>query len=137
MTAQAVDADGWYHSGDIGVLDEDGNLSITDRISDVIIRGGENISAQEVEEQLLGIAGVAEAAVVGAPDPRYGERPAAFLRLLPGAEAPTMEAVQAHLRAVGLAKQKWPESLHEVVDLFLRIIHAEGSAAGGCDIEPL
>ena len=47
------DDDGWYHTGDVGVLDDDGYLAITDRISDVIIRGGENISAQEIEEQLL------------------------------------------------------------------------------------
>ena len=54
LTAAAFDADGWYHTGDVGVLDDDGYLTITDRISDIIIRGGENISAQEVEELLLG-----------------------------------------------------------------------------------
>ena len=58
------DDEGWYRTGDVGVLDDDGYLSITDRVSDVIIRGGENISAQEVEEQLLGLPSVAEVAVV-------------------------------------------------------------------------
>ena len=117
LTASVFDEDGWYRTGDVGVLDDDGYLSITDRVADVIIRGGENISAQEVEEVLLGLAPVAEVAVVGTPDDRLGERTAAVLRLHEGATAPTLEEVRAHLAAVGLAKQKWPESLHEVTDL--------------------
>jgi acyl-CoA synthetase len=117
LTAAVFDEEGWYRTGDVGVLDDDGYLTITDRVADVIIRGGENISAQEVEEVLLGLAPVAEVAVVGAPDERLGERAAAVLRLHEGATAPTLEEVRAHLAAVGLAKQKWPESLHEVTDL--------------------
>ena len=62
LTASVFDADGWYRTGDVGVLDDDGYLTITDRVSDIIIRGGENISAQEVEELLLGLDGVAEVA---------------------------------------------------------------------------
>ena len=77
------DDDGWYHTGDIGVLDDDGYLTITDRKADVIIRGGENISAVEVEEPLLGMPGVAEAVVVAAPDARLGEHVVAVLRMLP------------------------------------------------------
>jgi acyl-CoA synthetase (AMP-forming)/AMP-acid ligase II len=99
------------------ILDEDGYLAITDRVSDVIIRGGENLSAQEIEEQLLLLPGVAEAAVVAAPDPRLGERAAAVLRLLPGASAPSLDEVRARFAEAGMAKQKWPESLHVVVDL--------------------
>lgn len=72
LTEAAFDDDGWYRTGDVGVLDADGYLTITDRKSDVIIRGGENISALEVEEVLLGMAAVAEAVVVAAPDPRLG-----------------------------------------------------------------
>ena len=78
------DDDGWYHTGDVGVLDDDGYLSITDRISDVIIRGGENISAQEVEELLLGLDAVAEVGVVAAPDDRLGERAVAIIRIREG-----------------------------------------------------
>ncbi len=96
------------------MLDDDGWLAITDRISDVIIRGGENISAQEVEELLMGLEAVAEVAVVAAPDDRFGERAAAVLRLQADATAPTLDDVRAHLGAAGLARQKWPESLHQV-----------------------
>lgn len=116
LTAKAFDAEGWYRTGDVGVLDAEGYLTITDRLSDIIIRGGENISAQEVEEQLLGLSAIAEVSVVGIPDNKYGERTAAVMRLHVGAVPPTLEAVREHLSGVGLAKQKWPESLHVVAD---------------------
>jgi acyl-CoA synthetase (AMP-forming)/AMP-acid ligase II len=116
LTETAFDADGWYRTGDVGVLDDDGYLTITDRLSDIIIRGGENISAQEVEELLLGIDAVAEVSVVGAPDARYGERAAAVIRLRPGAALPSLKAVQHHLASTGLARQKWPEQIYAVGD---------------------
>ncbi|MGW0246134.1 AMP-binding protein [Nocardia goodfellowii] len=116
LDEKAFDADGWYHTGDVGTLDADGYLTITDRKSDVIIRGGENISAIEVEEVLLGIPGVAEAVVVAVPDERLGERAAAALRLKAGSAMPTLDAVRTHFADVGLAKQKWPEQLHQVSD---------------------
>jgi acyl-CoA synthetase (AMP-forming)/AMP-acid ligase II len=114
LTAKVVDADGWYHTGDIGVLDDDGYLTITDRVSDIIIRGGENISAQEVEELLLGLDAIAEASVVAAPDDRLGEHAAAIVRVRDGAAPPTLSDVRDHLAAAGLARQKWPEELHAV-----------------------
>lgn len=117
LTAAAFDADGWYHTGDVGVLDPDGYLSITDRISDVIIRGGENISAAELEEALMMLPGVAEVAVVAAPDPRMGEHAAAFVRMVEGRVAPDLPAVRRHLEAAGIARQKWPEELLAVDDL--------------------
>jgi acyl-CoA synthetase (AMP-forming)/AMP-acid ligase II len=116
LTASVFDDEGWYRTGDVGVLDADGFLSITDRVSDVIIRGGENISAAEVEEVLLGMPGIAEIAVVAAPDDRLGERAAAIVRMREGEAAPTLDELRAHLAAAGLAKQKWPESVHEVTD---------------------
>lgn len=119
LTAKVFDADGWYSTGDVGVLDADGYLTITDRLSDIIIRGGENISAQEVEELLMGLGAIAEVSVVGAPDERLGERAAAVVRLHGSLDAPTLDAVRAHLDGAGLARQKWPESLH-VVDDFPR-----------------
>ena len=117
LTAQVFDDDGWYRTGDVGFLDDDGFLTITDRVSDIIIRGGENISAQEIEEQLLGLASVVEVAVVAVPDDRLGEHAAAVVRTAPDTAAPSMDDVRAHLADVGLAKQKWPESLHVVDDL--------------------
>ncbi|GAA2737352.1 AMP-binding protein [Actinocorallia aurantiaca] len=116
LTEAAFDEEGWYRTGDIGVLDEDGYLTITDRKSDIIIRGGENISALEVEEALLALPGVAEAAVVAVPDERLGEHAAAVVRLRPGHSLPSLEEVRVHLEGVGLARQKWPEELHEVAD---------------------
>jgi acyl-CoA synthetase (AMP-forming)/AMP-acid ligase II len=116
LTAQVVDDDGWYHTGDIGVLDDEGYLTITDRISDVIIRGGENISAQEVEELLLGLPTVAEVSVIAEPDERLGEHAAAVVRVREGMSAPTLPVIQAHLAAAGLAKQKWPESIYRVAE---------------------
>jgi acyl-CoA synthetase len=116
LTASVVDADGWYRTGDVGVLDDDGYLTITDRVSDVIIRGGENISAQEVEELLLGLGAIAEVSVVAAPDERFGEHAAAVMRLREGMAVPTLEEVRDHLAAAGLARQKWPESIHAVAE---------------------
>jgi acyl-CoA synthetase (AMP-forming)/AMP-acid ligase II len=116
LTAEAFDNDGWYHTGDVGVLDDDGYLTITDRKADVIIRGGENISALEVEEVLLAMPQVAEAVVVAAPDARFGERAAAVLRTKSGHDMPTLDEVRAHFEAAGVARQKWPEELHEAED---------------------
>jgi acyl-CoA synthetase (AMP-forming)/AMP-acid ligase II len=119
LTAAAFDGEGWYHSGDIGVLDERGFLTVTDRLKDIIIRGGENVSAVEIEEALQTLRGVAEIAVVAAPDGRLGEHACAILRMLPGAAPVTLADVTAHLSGVGLARQKWPEELC-VVDDFPR-----------------
>ena len=98
------------------MLDVDGYLSITDRISDVIIRGGENISAAEVEEVLMTLAGVAEVAVVAAPDARMGEHAAAFVRMVGERPAPDLGTMRQHLEAAGVARQKWPEELVRVDD---------------------
>lgn len=116
LTRETFDAGGWYASGDIGVLDADGYLTITDRKKDIIIRGGANISAAEVEQLLAALPGVAEVAVVAAPDARLGEHVCAFLRPRPGAGAPDLDTVRRHLEAAGLARPKWPEELRVVED---------------------
>lgn len=116
LTSDATTPDGFFCTGDIGVVDDDGCLTITDRRSDVIIRGGENVSAAEVEEQLLRIPGVAEVALVAAPDARLGEHGCAFVRMLPGVDPVEIEAVRDHLEAAGLARQKWPEEVVPVDD---------------------
>jgi len=107
---------GWYRSGDIGRLDAEGFLLITDRKKDIIIRGGENISSKEVEAVLLRLDGVADAAVVAAPDDRMGEVVRACLVLSPGA-AVTLEDIRTHFAAAGIAKQKTPERLSIVDEL--------------------
>ena len=84
LTRAAFDDAGWFASGDIGVLDADGYLTITDRKKDIIIRGGANISAAEIEELLAAMPGVAEVVVVAAPDARLGEHACAFVRRRPG-----------------------------------------------------
>jgi acyl-CoA synthetase (AMP-forming)/AMP-acid ligase II len=119
LTADAFDPQGWFSTGDIGVIDEAGYLTITDRKKDIIIRGGENISAAEVEGLIQRMSGVAEVAVVAAPDPRMGEHACAFVRVLTNSPGLDLRAIQQHLDAAGLAKQKWPEELR-IVDDFER-----------------
>ncbi|MBM7060353.1 fatty acid--CoA ligase family protein [Pseudomonas sp. UL073] len=83
-TAETIDADGWLHTGDIGVLDADGYLRITDRLKDMFITGGFNVYPAEIEQSLLDYPGVAQAAVIGIPDERLGEVAMAFLLPAPG-----------------------------------------------------
>jgi acyl-CoA synthetase (AMP-forming)/AMP-acid ligase II len=80
-TAEAIDADGWLHTGDIGTLDADGNLAITDRLKDMYISGGFNVYPAEVEQTLARMDGVADVAVVGVPDERMGEVGKAYVVL--------------------------------------------------------
>jgi acyl-CoA synthetase (AMP-forming)/AMP-acid ligase II len=111
LNADTFREGGWFVTGDIGVLDEDGYLRITDRAKDIIIRGGENISAAEVEQLLLGLPDLVEVAVVAVPDSVFGERACAVVRSRPNAAAPDLPAVRSYLATTGLAKQKWPETL--------------------------
>jgi long-chain acyl-CoA synthetase len=87
--------DGWLWTGDVGVLDADGFLTLKDRSKDLLISGGSNIYPREVEEVLLTAPGVAEVAVVGAPDPEWGEVVVAFV-VARGATRPTAAALDAH-----------------------------------------
>jgi acyl-CoA synthetase (AMP-forming)/AMP-acid ligase II len=109
---------GWFLTGDIGIVDEDGYLTITDRKKDVIIRGGENIASKEVEDVLSRHPSVDDVAVVAEPDERYGERVCAFVTLRESAEL-SLETVKQHFAEAGVARQKTPERL-EVVDEFPR-----------------
>jgi acyl-CoA synthetase (AMP-forming)/AMP-acid ligase II len=116
---QALDGDAflpgrWFRTGDIGRLDPDGYLTITDRRKDIIIRGGENLSSKEIEDVLADHEAVAEVAVVGTPDAVYGERVCAFVVLQSSATL-SLGDVGAHFSAAGIARQKTPERL-EIVD---------------------
>ncbi|HEY8217543.1 MAG TPA: AMP-binding protein [Acidimicrobiia bacterium] len=116
LTKAAFDDDGWYSTGDVGTLDERGCLHVIDRKKDIIIRGGEKVSAVEVEGLVLQLPSVAEVALVPAPDARLGEHGCAFVRTHPGQEPPDLAGLRTHLEACGLARQKWPEELHVVSD---------------------
>jgi fatty-acyl-CoA synthase len=102
-------AGGWFHTGDIGVLDEDGYLFIVDRLKDMIVSGGENIAGSEVERVLYEHAAVLEVAVVGRPDERWGEVPVAFVVLRQGQDV-TADELLAHCRDQ-LAKFKVPRDV--------------------------
>jgi fatty-acyl-CoA synthase len=91
-TAAAITADGWLHTGDLAVQEDDGYYRITGRIKDLIIRGGENIYPREIEEFLHTHPHVADVQVVGLPDPRFGEEVSAWIRLKPGATLTEEEA---------------------------------------------
>ena len=108
-TAAAIDADGWLHTGDVGAVDEAGNLRITDRLKDMYICGGFNVYPAEVEHVLARMDGVADAAVIGVPDERLGEIGRAFIVRRPGAELDE-QAVIAYTRE-HLANFKTPRSV--------------------------
>ena len=112
LTEAQVDAEGWFYTGDLGRVDEDGWLTIEGRLKDIINRGGEKFSSQDIEAAIASHPDVADVAVVGAPDPRYGEVVAAFVRLKPQAAWSGPEALLEHLEAARLAKQKRPVQWH-------------------------
>jgi acyl-CoA synthetase (AMP-forming)/AMP-acid ligase II len=118
-TAAAFDADGWFRTGDLGVLRPDGHVTLTGRLKDVIIRKGENVSAKEVEDLLYQHTKVGAAAVIGLPDAERGELVCAVVEPAPGQAPPTLAELAAFLRAEGLMTQKIPERL-EVVDALPR-----------------
>lgn len=118
LNASAFTADGWMRTGDLGHLDADGRLTITDRIKDVVIRAGETISSGQLEDVLVTHPAVGEAAIVAAPDPRYGEVVAAVVVPVPGAVI-DLDGIREHFAKSGLAKQKTPERL-VVVDALPR-----------------
>ena len=101
-TAEAIDADGWLHTGDIGVMDERGNLRITDRKKDMFIVGGFNAYPAEIENMMLRHPAVGQVAVVGVPDERMGEVGMAFVVPRPGA---TRRPRRARSRG---AASRWP-----------------------------
>jgi len=111
LDAETFDAEGFLRTGDLGVLDEDGYLTVTGRAKDIIVRKGEKISAREVEDLIATHPAVAEVAVVPVGDAETGERACACIRLAPGAEAPSLESLVDFLRERDLTPQKLPERL--------------------------
>jgi len=117
LDADAFDDQGYFRTGDLGIMDEDGNVRITGRLKDVIIRNMENISALELETLLFSHPAVAEVAVIGLPDPVTGERACAVV--VPAGTPPSLADLCDHLRATGLSNRKLPEQL-VVVDALPR-----------------
>jgi len=113
LDAEAFDAEGFFRTGDLGRIDAEGFVSVTGRLKEIIIRNGENISAKEIEDLLYAHPKIAEAAVIGLPDPRTGERCCAVVVPEPGAALDLAEIVR-HCREAGLARQKLPEQLELV-----------------------
>jgi acyl-CoA synthetase (AMP-forming)/AMP-acid ligase II len=111
QTREAFTADGYFRTGDIGHVTPQGAIIITDRKKDLIIRGGENLSAREIEDVLYGHPDIQEAAVVSMPHARLGEGVCAYLVMKPGCKPLTSGALQPYLGEVLLARQKWPEQV--------------------------
>jgi 2,3-dihydroxybenzoate-AMP ligase len=117
QNARAFTPDGWYASGDVVRRRLDGNLVVEGRDKDMINRGGEKISAEEVENLVYRMPGIAQVAAVAAPDAELGERICVFVVPAPGAGAPTLDTISDGMAAAGVARFKWPERLEVVAEL--------------------
>jgi cyclohexanecarboxylate-CoA ligase len=113
---EPFDAEGWFDTGDMAYLDDEGYIRIDGRIKDIIIRGGENVPVFDIENLLFKHPAVLSAAIVGYPDPRLGERACAFVVLRPG-QVLDLAGVQAIMAEHRVAKQYWPERVEIIDDL--------------------
>ena len=116
QTDEVIDAARWMHTGDLGVMDDEGYLNITGRIKDMVIRGGENIYPREIEEFLYSHPDILDAQVIGVPDAKYGEELMVWIKLRQGAEPISAESLRAFCRGK-LAHYKIPRYVH-LVDEF-------------------
>jgi acyl-CoA synthetase len=112
-------ADGWMRMGDLATIDADGYLTVVGRTSDVIIRGGKNVSAAQVEDEVGSHPAVALCAAVAMPDDTFGERVCVFVEMRSEHDALTLEVLNAYLAQRGVGKELWPERL-EVLDALPR-----------------
>jgi acyl-CoA synthetase (AMP-forming)/AMP-acid ligase II len=119
LNTDAFDEEGYFRTGDLGRLDEAGNLIITGRLKDIIIRKGENISAKELEDMLFKHPKIADVAVIGVPDPASGERACAVVQTAEGAEPIGFDEMIDYMKGEGLMVQKLPEQL-ELIDVIPR-----------------
>ena len=119
LDADAFDEEGYFRTGDLGVLNERNMLTITGRLKDIIIRKGENISAKEVEDHLFAHPKVLDVAVIGLPDAERGERVCAVVSTPEGSDPIAFDEMVDYLKGEGLMMQKIPEQL-EYVDAIPR-----------------
>jgi fatty-acyl-CoA synthase len=128
QTAKAIDAEGWFHTGDLASVDENGRLRYSGRLKDMLKVGGENVASIEIEDYLVGHPAVNIAQVVGAPDARYEEVPAAFVQLAPGATATEQELIEFCVGKIATFKvpryvrfvEDWPMSGTKIQKFVLR-----------------
>jgi fatty-acyl-CoA synthase len=146
LSARMIDGDGWFHSGDLASISEDGYLSYEGRLKDALKVGGENVSPMEVEDFLVAHPAVSIVSVVGAPDARYGEVVAAFIELGPGAATTELEIIEFCLDRIATFKvpryvrfiKEWPMSGTKIAKRMLREqITAELRAAGIAQAPPV
>lgn len=134
LDADAFDGDGWLRTGDLGLVDVHGNVRVTGRIKDAIIRNAENVSALEIENVLASHPGVADIAVIGVPDRTAGERVCAVVVPAPTAGV-TLASLVQHCHSLGLSRYKHPERLVIVENLprnqFGKVIKKDLRAAFG------
>ena len=115
--AELMSDDGWFRTGDVGVVDADGWITMTGRIKDIVNRGGEKFSAQDIENAIADHPAIASVAVIGAPDERLGETVVAYVTLRPGMTWPGDDALIDHLETKRLAKQKRPTAWRVIDEL--------------------
>src|SRR6202008_3108789 len=113
---QTFDSEGWFDSGDLAYMDNDGYIRISGRVKDILIRGGENVPVAEIENLLYQHPAVVAVAVVGFPDARLGERGCAFIVPRSGSKI-DLAAVRTYLSDAKMAKQFWPERVEVVAEL--------------------
>ena len=116
LDADAFDEDGWFRTGDLGVIDAEGFVSITGRLKDIIIRKGENISAKEIEDLLFAHPAIADAAVIGLPDEKSGERACAVV-VCKADSTISFDEMVSFLKTQQLSVHKIPEQLEIVTTL--------------------
>jgi fatty-acyl-CoA synthase len=114
-TAEAIDAAGWMHTGDLATIDDDGYVNIVGRIKDMIIRGGENVYPREIEEFLYTHPDIVDVQVIGVPDAKYGEEIMAWIKVRDGADPLTVDAVREFSRD-RIAHYKVPRYVHVTTD---------------------
>lgn len=114
ITDEVLDDDGWFHSGDLCVMDEDGNIRIIGRKKDMIVRGGENLNSNEINDNLEGCPGILDHTVIGMPDERLGERICAFVVVAEGYENLSLTDVIDYLKEHRISKRFWPERLETI-----------------------